>query len=87
MVLEHLLTGLRTSGICARSQGIPPKFRSVPVQAFACLASGDTCSVTREPLQSVPLQGVLKHLNIRQIQSTIRKINISICLTFEVLSS
>lgn len=42
--------------------------------------------LAREPWQSRPLQGVSEHLNIRQMQSTIRKINISFYL-FEVLPS
>lgn len=69
-----------SSRIRGGSQVIPPKLRSVVVQAFACLVSGSLQGRPGSHCRAGPLQGVSEHLNIRQMQSTVRKINISLCL-------
>lgn len=65
-----------SSRIRRGSQGIPPKFRSAMVQAFVWpldpyrVGQGTTAELAR----------YREHLNIRQMQSTVRKTNISLCL-------
>ena len=69
-----------SSRIRRGSHGIPPKFRSAMVQAFVCLASGSLQGWPGNHCRAGPLQGVSEHLNIRQMLSTVRKTNVSLCL-------